>query len=165
LVLTGGGLCMLFKKVSVFLVSIIIFFSFFSFGFSSVGQCSGEWVEVITDPRDSGTSVDIKSISVKDDGKNWSFKMESWGDWNVEKYDCAIWVQFNTSGSRNPEDMDYGINICQTGNIYFGFFYSRESPLDDFIICEFKPNESTGTFSISKKSLVAKKRLLYFLRC
>ncbi|MCK5848695.1 MAG: copper amine oxidase N-terminal domain-containing protein [Caldisericia bacterium] len=148
---------MLFKRVSIFLISAIIFVSFFSIGFSTIGFCSSEWVEVITDSKDTSLSADIKSVSVKDDGKNWSFKMESWGDWNVEKYHGAIVLHFNTAGSRNPEDNDYALAIFQTDDIYFGFFSSLESSLEDIIVCEFKPSDSIGTFSISKKSLLAKK--------
>ncbi len=148
---------MLFKKVSVFLISAIIFFSFFSFGFSSVGQCSGEWVEVIKDSKDSGRSADIKSISVKDDGKDWSFKMESWKDWDLESCHGAILLAFNTSGSRSQRDSDYGILIVGSDDTYIGLFLSFDDDVDELISCDFNSNDDTGTFSISKEFLVAKK--------
>ncbi|MDD4615457.1 MAG: hypothetical protein PHI40_08665, partial [Caldisericia bacterium] len=62
------------------------------------------WTEVISDPKDSRFSADIKKVYVKDDGGNWSFKVESWKDWDLYRASGMLSLFFNTSGTSDLHD-------------------------------------------------------------
>jgi hypothetical protein len=144
---------MLTKKIIVvFIASLLSLFCLTKVS----AECN--WIEVISDPKDSKDSADIRRIYVCDDGPNWSFKIESWKDWKLLVADRAFLMYFNTNGTSDIEDSDYRLVILGEESMYLGMFFERNSDNSILIPCEMSQSNPIGTFSISKKALIAPKR-------
>jgi len=140
---------------------LIVLFLIVSLGFlclPTVQASDDGWTKVISDPNDCSGSADIRTISVKDDGNDWSFKIESWKDWKLTAANRGFQMYFNSSGSSDVNDADYTILIIGENTSYVGLFLHIESEESTLIVCDMKQQNSTGTFSISKKDLKAPKR-------
>ncbi len=112
------------------------------------------WTEVISDPKESPFTADIRYVYARDDGKNWSFKVVSWDDWKLSR-NGGLRLYFNTSCTSKLKDSDYTILIFGEGSSFTGLLYDMFA--DEFyeIDCDFNANNATGTFSIAKNILKA----------
>lgn len=144
---------MLTKKV------IVVFLTFvLCLLFATNIRADDGWTEVISDPNDASSSADIRRIYVRDDGHDWSFKIESWKNWKLEKSNLHFRMFFNTSCTSYLQDSDYHLAIFGEDNFYFGFFAEIGSETFTLVVCDMKESDKIGTFSISKNDLLAPKR-------
>ncbi|MCE5222916.1 copper amine oxidase N-terminal domain-containing protein [bacterium] len=116
-----------------------------------------DYQQQLTDPKDaSGSEVDIKSISMKDD-KNYIYvKSESWDNWNMAENRVIVYaIYFNVKNTDTSEDCEYGFGVAQTGNSFMSVLMRMDSGaiIDMKNEPEFNLNSPIGIFSV-KKSLL-----------
>lgn len=138
------------KKVFALILVLSIILSF------PISVKASEWVAVIKDSKDTDCTADIKTVSVKDNGNNWSIKMDSWNNWDL--MDClgTILIFINLSGSKEKADSDYAISIIGLDDFFMARFhdYGTNETID--IDVDFKAKNATGIINISKKLMKVK---------
>lgn len=143
------------KLQRVCLLLTITLFSISSLSIKPTIVTASDWTTVIKDTKDCDCSADIKSVAIKDNGSKFSFKLESWKNWDLMDCDGFLAIFINPTGSDDKTDCSSFITIFGSDDLFIPFLFDVEEeeivPAD--IDIDFSEDKAIGTFEISKKDL------------
>jgi len=139
------------KKVYSLILVFSLFIITFTVFLSKITEAKG-WALQISDPKDSKNSLDIKSIFARDDSSKLYFKVESWGDWDLEDKKGGFSLAISTDGLEKPSMKNiYMLMVMEIDGSYSGMvadmYFETFEPID----VDFKPGNKIGTFQVEKK--------------
>lgn len=146
--------CVMRKSVLAIVCALFVFVLSFS---SNLPVVEGnDFMLQISDPKDAyrNIEIDIKSIYARTDDDNIYFRLDSWGNWNLNNNDCSIGIFFSTGAGHAVRETDYLILIIEfEGSYSVGVFDSALYLVGDYSPVFFQKDNCTGIIQISKHDI------------